>query len=82
MTKGNWVILGAALIATVGMAIGLAKLRSTSSVGLAVAIPKVHYEDGQILVSVRNPGEWSDITSFVRPNEPILDNAIREAFGG
>jgi len=31
---------------------------------------RIFYQDGQYLVSVRFPGEWDDIRSFVQPSNP------------
>jgi len=50
--------------------------------GVAVDIPRVHYQDGQILLSVRNPGEWQEIRQFVCPDDPLLTHAIMEALSG
>lgn len=44
--------------------------RMPVSSSLAVNIPKVHYEDSQMFVEVRNPGEWHDIRDFVQPANP------------
>ncbi len=67
-------------IATLGVAISLLTLkRSEAGVGsmeptgyapLGVNIPKVHYDDGKVLVQVRNPGEWHDIREFIQPDSP------------
>jgi len=57
------------------------ELQPTSS-GLAVNIPKVHYQDDQLLVEVRNPGEWHDIRHFVQPASPSIVRMVREMFYG
>jgi len=31
---------------------------------------RVYYQDGQILVSVRYPGQWNDLRDFVQPSNP------------
>ena len=46
--------------------------------GVAVDIPRVHYQDGQILLSVRNPGEWHPITGFVQPHDPWVRQVVRQ----
>lgn len=50
--------------------------RMPVSSSLAVNIPKVHYEDGQMFVEVRNPGEWHDIRDFVQPTNPEVVRAV------
>ncbi len=47
------------------------------SSSLAVNVPEVHYEDGQVLVEVRNPGEWHDIRDFVQPANPEVVRMVR-----
>ena len=77
-------------ISAFGVAISVMTLRrgeaagvgSLEPSGVAVDIPRVHYQDGQILLSVRNPGEWQEIRGFIRPNDPILTHAIMEALSG
>ena len=78
-------------ISAIGVAISVMMLRRDEAAGVgsleppsgvAVDIPRVHYQDGQILLSVRNPGEWQEIRGFIRPNDPILTHAIMEALSG
>ncbi len=68
-------------IGTLGVTIGLLALKRSSEISgvgslergyapLGVNIPKVHYDDGQVLVQVRNPGEWHDIREFIQPDSP------------
>jgi hypothetical protein len=40
--------------------------------GLSVDIPKVHYDDSQVLVSVRSPGEWHELREFIQPANPDI----------
>ena len=63
-----------------GEAVGVGSLELPT--GIAVDIPRVHYQDGQILLSVRSPGEWQEVREFVRPDDPILTHAIMEALSG
>jgi hypothetical protein len=49
---------------------------------LGVNIPRVHYDDGEVLVQVRNPGEWHDIRDFVQPANPEVNSAINRALYG
>ena len=83
-------LLGIA-ISAVGVAISVLRLRQGEAAGvgslelptgIAVDIPRVHYQDSQILLSVRNPGEWQEIREFIRPDDPILTHAIVEALSG
>ena len=83
-------LLGIA-ISALGVALSVMRLRQGEAVGvgslelptgIAVDIPRVHYQDSQILLSVRNPGEWQEVREFVRPNDPILTHAIMEALSG
>jgi len=82
-------------IGTLGVTIGLLALKrsqaepagvgSLETIGytpLGVNIPKVHYDDGQILVQVRNPGEWHDIREFVQPASPDVVNTVSRALYG
>lgn len=48
------------------------------SAGLGIAVPEVHYQDGQIIAEVRNPGEWHDIRDFVQPANPNVVRMVRE----
>ena len=98
MTREDWntvysivVPLVGVAISAFGVAISVMTLRRGEAAGVgslepptgvAVDIPRVHYQDGQILLSVRNPGEWQEIRSFIRPNDPILTHAIMEALSG
>ena len=98
MTREDWntvytivmPLVGVA-ISAIGVAISVLRLRQGEAVGVgsleppsgvAVDVPRVHYQDGQILLSVRNPGEWQEIRGFIRPNDPILTHAIMEALNG
>ncbi len=60
----------------------LGSRESASASGLSVNIPRVHYDDGQVLVEVRNPGEWHNIRDFVQPDNPYLSQVISEALSG
>ena len=59
-------------------AVGVGSLEITA-LSLGVNIPKVHYDDGQVLVQVRNPSEWHDIREFVQPNNPEVVSIISRA---
>ena len=73
-------------ISAIGVAISVMTLRRGEAgvgsleppTGVAVDIPRVHYQDGQILLSVRNPGEWQEIREFVRPNDPWVRQIVRQ----
>jgi len=78
-------------VSAVGVTLGfLALLRSQSqaagisgreqmplSSGLAVKVPKVHYQDGDLFIEVRNPGEWHNIREFVQPANPDVIRMAR-----
>lgn len=49
-------------------AVGVGSLEPLTYTPLGVNIPKVHYDDGRVLVQVRNPGEWHDIREFIQPD--------------
>ncbi len=79
-------------VGALGVAIGLLALKRSQaeSVGVAgmepltytplgVDIPKVRYQNGDILVSVRSPGEWHNIRDFVQPDNPDVINAVSRA---
>lgn len=45
---------------------------------LGVLTPRVHYQDGQYLLEVRQPGEWHEIREFVRPLDPAVQRLYSE----
>lgn len=49
---------------------------------LGVNIPRVHYQDGQVLVQVRNPGEWHNMREFVQPGNPEITRIINGVLYG
>ena len=60
---------------------GLAGLEPAPKLGtdsLSVAIPKVHYQDSQVLVEVRSPGEWHDIRDFIHPMDPRVQQIYHQ----
>ncbi len=60
---------------------GLAGLDPAPKLGtdfLSVAIPRVHYQDSQVLVEVRSPGEWHDIRDFVHPLDPRVQQIYHQ----
>ncbi len=63
-------------------AAGVSSLETTGYAPLGVNIPKVHYDNGQVLVSVRSPGEWHDIRDFVQPASPEVISTINRALYG
>lgn len=78
-------------VSTLGVAIALLALQRSQSqaaeisgleptpvsYGLAVAVPKVRYQDGQAIMLVRNPGEWHNIRDFVQPDNPVVMRMAR-----
>jgi len=82
-------------VGAIGVALGLLALKSSQAqavgVGslkpptgytpLAVNIPRVHYDNGQVLVSVRNPGEWHELRDFIQPNSPDITRIVRSFHG-
>ena len=63
-------------------AVGVGSLETTGYAPLSVNIPKVHYEDSQVLVQVREPGKWYDIREFVQPDNPDVVNTVSRALYG
>lgn len=61
---------------------GVSSLEPPRYSPLSVPVPRVHYENGQYLVSVRSPGEWHELREFVQPDNPYLTHVIREALSG
>ena len=71
-------------VSAVGVAIGLLALQrsqaqavgigslepATGYAPLGVNTPKVYYADSQVLVEVRNPGEWHELREFINPLDP------------
>jgi hypothetical protein len=45
---------------------------------ISVDIPKVHYRDSDVLVSVRNPNEWHELREFINPQDPEVQRIYRE----
>lgn len=74
------------VISAFGVAISVLRLRQgeagvggmESPSGVAVDIPRVRYQDGQVLLSVRDPGEWHPITGFVQPHDPWVRQIVRQ----
>lgn len=62
-------------------AVGVGGLE-TPVYALGVNVPKVHYDDGQVLVEAREPGVWHNIRDFVQPNNPALTSIINGALYG
>jgi len=52
------------------------------SPSLSVNVPQVHYEGGDILVSVRNPDEWHDLKEFITPDDPAVIRAVERIVYG
>lgn len=63
-------------------AVGIGSLEPPIYTPLSVNIPRVRYADSQVLVEVRNPGEWHDIREFVQPDNPYLTQIINGALNG
>ena len=82
--------MASVVMATIGVALAL---RSGSSVaglgnlgpappsGLSVDIPKVHYQNGECLVSVRRPNEWHELREFVQPSNPDIIRVVSRIYG-
>lgn len=79
-------------VGALGVSIGLIALqRSQAAAGLGslepptgplgVNIPRVHYDNGQVLVSVRNPDEWHDLREFIQPGSPDVMRVVRSLSG-
>ena len=84
--------LASVAIGALGVTIGLLSLQRSQAVGLgsleplgytplAVDVPRVHYEDGQVFVDVRD-GTWHELREFVQPSDLYVTHAIMEALGG
>ena len=86
--------LASVVLATAGLAVavwsivarppqedGIAGLGPAPKLGtdfFSVAIPRVHYQDSQVLVEVRSPGEWHDIRDFIRPMVPRVQQIYHQ----
>lgn len=76
------------VISTVGVAVGLLALKRSqaeaigvgalepTALSIGVNIPRVHYEDGQVLVQVREPGKWYELRDFVQPLNPEVARIV------
>jgi len=56
-------------------------LGSLERASLGVNIPRVRYDNGQVLVEVRNPGEWHELREFVQPASPDIIRIVRSFYG-
>jgi len=84
--------IASVVMGTIGVVLTLALRPASTEAGLgnrevgptplSVDIPKVHYEDSQVLVQVRNPGEWRELREFVQPDNPALTRFINGALYG
>jgi len=65
-------------VGTLGVTIGLLSLKRSQAeaAGVGVNIPKVRYDNGEVLVQVRNIGEWHDIREFVQPLNPAIVRVV------
>lgn len=76
------------IISALGVSISLLALQQSQAAAelgyasVGVKTPKVHYDDGQVFVQVRTPGEWHELREFVRPDDPCLTQIISEALSG
>ena len=58
--------------------VGVGSLETPFYTPLGVDIPKVRYQNGDILVSVRSPGEWHDIRDFINPMDPSVQQVYHQ----
>ena len=61
--------------------VGVGSLERPSHAPLSVDIPRVHYDNGQVLVEVRNPGEWHELREFIQPTSPDIMRIVRSLYG-
>lgn len=45
---------------------------------IAVDIPRIHYRNGEYLVSVRSPDEWHELREFIKPLDPEVQRIYRQ----
>ena len=76
-------------VAVVGLSFSLLQMQRSQAISgraptgsVDVEVPRVHYRDGEILVEVREPGEWREVREFVRPDDTYLTHAIMRALSG
>jgi len=62
-------------------AVGVGSLEPSGNAPLGVNIPRVRYDRGQVLVEVRNPGEWHELREFVQPGSPDVRRIVRSLYG-
>lgn len=46
--------------------------------GVAVDVPRVRYDDSQVFVEVRNPGEWYALRDFINPMDPRVQQVYHQ----
>jgi NO-binding membrane sensor protein with MHYT domain len=75
--------IGVALVLTLRPQSSAGELvnQALGSTPLSVAIPKVHYQNNEYLVSVRDPGEWRELREFVQPYNPAVRNIVGSLYG-
>ena len=62
-------------------AAGVGSLEPTGYAPLGVSVRKIHYADSQVLVEVRNPGEWHELRDFIQPESPDVRRIVRSLYG-
>ena len=80
--------LASVVFGATSVALALLMLQRSSTQGVSgrqpvhapldVNIPRVHYDNGQVFVEARNPGEWHPITGFVQPDDPWVRQLVRQ----
>ena len=60
---------------------GVGSLGRPGHVPLGVNTPRVHYDNGLVLVEVRNPGEWHELREFIQPANPDVVRIVRSLYG-
>ena len=81
-TYASIMAMGSVFFGAVSVALALLMIQRSSAQGVSgrqpghapldVNIPRVRYDDSQVFVEVRNPGEWHELREFVQPNNPYL----------
>jgi hypothetical protein len=81
MTKEGWNTVHFTLEHSQAQRVGVGSLGRLGHVPLGVNTPRVHYDNGLVLVEVRSPGEWHEVREFIQPANPDVVRIVRSLYG-
>lgn len=81
MSYGDWNTISFTLEQSQAHAAGVGSLGRPGHVPLGVNTPRVHYDNRQVFVEVRSPGEWHELREFIQPANPAVVRIVRSLYG-